>query len=116
MPLDRLPNAIDLVRPAGCTDGKLYPQLGHADRVVGHDIGDREVDRRVNSGKILLGERHAPGVVELVQAQCDFESMSRRELLNELAHASVADQGQLGGSVAHQSCSESGGDAGKNVP
>ena len=73
---------------------------GHAERREALDIldrrgGSRELDGHIDAAEILARDAREIHVVELVQLQRDGEAVLGRQLLDQPAHLSVADDGEV---------------------
>ena len=99
VPLHGRADTLELVEPTGRPDRERNAQLRQADRVVGNDAGNREIDGDVDRGEVRFGQRDAIGIVEFVETQADLEAVRGSQLLDQAAHASVADQRQPRGGL-----------------
>src|SRR5439155_14223398 len=78
-----------------CTDYEVHTQRRDPLDVFYGGVRNGKVDRHVDATEIFRRDAFELGVVEFVQLQANIAAVRRRELLDELAHLAVADQGDV---------------------
>src|SRR5207247_1059898 len=91
---DRL-YAIQVLEPARGTDYDAHAQRGDPLYVFHRGVRNRKIDRYVDAAEVLRRDALETGVVEFIQLQAHVAALRRSKLLDELAHFSVTDQGDV---------------------
>src|SRR5271167_2460963 len=90
-------NLEQLLRPAGGADDGVDLQSGEARDVVRRGGGGGKIHGDVHAGEIVTGDAAGVVIVGAIQALCDGETVFGRQLLDEAAHFTVSDDGQVHG-------------------
>ena len=80
-------------RPAGRADDDVDAALGEQRQILRHGVGEREVDGDVDRPEVAVANA-ALGIAGVSRSPAIAGAVLRRQRLDELAHAPVADEQQ----------------------
>src|SRR5207248_3116435 len=89
--LDHLTDVVQLFEPTGGSDDQVHAKRRNALDVFDHRGGHRKINRDIDAGERLWSDSLKIRVVEFIELVRDGGVVIRRELLDEFAHLSVAD-------------------------
>src|SRR5262249_2846453 len=92
---DDRPYVIDPPEPARRTDYEAHAQRRDPLDVFHGGVRNGEVDRHVDASEVFGRDAFEAGVIEFVQLQANVGAVRGSELLDELAHLAVTDEGDV---------------------
>src|SRR5579884_279646 len=88
------PDALHLIKPSRGSDHKIYAQSRNALDIFHYDRGRGELDGNLNLPEILRRDPGAIDIVINVELQRNLKTKLGRQLLDQLSHLAVTDDGQ----------------------